>query len=69
MFPQDTTALTRRNRMNKAAIYAIERILSRGDRAEVIPGPDSSVKVIRIRREVAYQPENFDKHKNMGKSG
>lgn len=43
--------------MNKAAIYAIERILSRGDRAEVIPGPDSSVKVIRIRREVAYQPE------------
>lgn len=44
--------------MNKAAIYAIERILSRGDRAEVIPGPGDSVKVIRIRREVAYQPEN-----------
>ena len=44
--------------MNKAAIYAIERILSRGDRAEVIPGPDNSVKVIRIRRDVAYQPEN-----------
>ena len=41
--------------MNKAAIYAIERILSRGDRAEVIPGPGDSVKVIRIRRDVAYQ--------------
>lgn len=55
--------------MNKAAIYAIETILSRGDRAEVIPGPDSSVKVIRIRREVAYQPEKCVKPQNMGKSG
>lgn len=44
--------------MNQTAIKAIEHILSRGDRAEVIPGPNNSVKVIRIRREVAYQPEN-----------
>lgn len=44
--------------MNQTAIKAIETILSRGDRAEVIPGPGDSVKVIRIRRDVAYQPEN-----------
>ena len=55
--------------MNQAAIYAIERILSRGDRAEVIPGPGDSVKVIHIRRDVAYQPEKCVKPQNIGKSG
>ena len=47
--------------MNQTAIKAIERILSKGDRAEVIPGPAGTVKVLRIRREVAYQPENPEK--------
>ena len=31
--------------MNQIAIKAIERILSKGDRAEVIPGPAGTVKV------------------------
>ena len=44
--------------MNQTAIKAIEKILSKGDRAEVIPGPAGTVKVLRIRREVAYKPEN-----------
>lgn len=43
--------------MNQIAIKAIERILSKGDRAEVIPGPAGTVKVLRIRREVAYKPD------------
>ena len=55
--------------MNQTAIKAIEHILSHGDRAEVIPGPDNSVKVIRIRRDVAYRPEKCVKPQNMGKSG
>lgn len=55
--------------MNQTAIKAIEHILSHGDRAEVIPGPDNSVKVIRIRRDVAYQPEKCAKPQNMEKLG
>lgn len=47
--------------MNQTAIKAIERILSKGDRAEVIPGPAGTVKVLRIRREVAYKPDAPEK--------
>ncbi len=36
--------------MNPETIKAIEAILSKGDRAEVIPTKDG-VKVVRIRRE------------------
>lgn len=36
--------------MDEKAIKAIESILSKGDRVELIPGPGSSVKVIHIKR-------------------
>lgn len=31
---------------------AIEKVLSKGDRVELIPGPNDSVKIIHIKREV-----------------
>lgn len=40
--------------LTPTAIKAIESILSKGDRAEVIPGPKESAKVIHIKRKVAY---------------
>lgn len=36
--------------MKPEVIKAIESILSRGDRAELIPGPNGSVKIIQIKR-------------------
>lgn len=36
--------------MNKETILAIEAIIAKGDRAEVIPVKDG-IKVVRIRRE------------------
>lgn len=36
--------------MKPETIKAIEAILSKGDRVELIPGPNSSVKVIHIKR-------------------
>lgn len=36
--------------MKPEAIKAIESILSKGDRAELIPGPNGSVKIIQIKR-------------------
>ena len=41
---------TGRQTVNPETIKAIEAILSKGDRAEVIPTKDG-VKVVRIRRE------------------
>lgn len=38
--------------MTEAVIRAIEAILAKGDRAEVLPGPDGTVKVIHVRRSV-----------------
>ena len=55
-----TEAKSRRRTVNltPTAIKAIESILSKGDRAEVIPGPKESAKVIHIKRKVAYtEPE------------
>lgn len=44
--------------LTPTAIKVIESILSKGDRAEVIPGPKESAKVIHIKRKVAYtEPE------------
>lgn len=39
--------------MTEKAIKAIEVILSKGDRAEVVPGAKGTVKVIHIKRQVA----------------
>ena len=38
--------------MTEAVIRAIETILAKGDRAEVLPGPNGTVKVIHVRRSV-----------------
>lgn len=38
--------------MTEKVIKAIEAILSKGDRAEVLPGPNGTVKVIHIKRQV-----------------
>lgn len=38
--------------LTPTAIKTIESILSKGDRVEVIPGPNGTVKVIRVSRKV-----------------
>lgn len=50
--------------LTPTAIKAIESILSKGDRAEVIPGPTESTKVIHIKRKVAYTEPEKDGLKN-----
>lgn len=50
--------------LTPTAIKAIESILSKGDRAEVIPGPKESAKVIHIKRKVAYTDSEKDGLKN-----
>lgn len=37
--------------MDKEVICAIEKILERGERVELMKGPGGEVKVLRIRRE------------------
>lgn len=37
--------------MSDQIIKAIEAILAKGDRVELIPGKDNTVKVIHIKRE------------------
>jgi hypothetical protein len=36
-------------------IEAIQKILSKGDRVELIPGPDGTVKVIHIKRKTIVE--------------
>lgn len=43
--------------MTEKAIQIIESILAKGDRAEVLPGPNGTVKVIRIKRQVALNTD------------
>lgn len=38
--------------MSETVIRAIEAILAKGDRAEVLPGPNGTVKVIHVKRSV-----------------
>lgn len=41
---------TQKKRMTEKIVQAIESILKKGDRVELIPGPDNEVKVIHIKR-------------------
>ena len=50
--------------LTPTAIKAIESILSKGDRAEVIPGPKESAKVVHIKRKVSYTEPGKDGLKN-----
>lgn len=36
--------------MSEETIKAIEAVLAKGDRAEVYPGPNGSVKVVHIKK-------------------
>ena len=40
--------------LDARTIAAIEAALSKGDRVEVIPGKDNSVKVVQTHRRVVY---------------
>ena len=44
--------------MTETVKQAIEKILSKGDRVEVIPGPNGTVKVIRVSRKVELDTGN-----------
>lgn len=37
--------------MTEKVIRAIEKILDRGERVELMKGPDGTIKILRIRRE------------------
>lgn len=37
--------------MTEKVIHAIEKILARGERVELLQGPNGEIKVLRIRRE------------------
>lgn len=41
---------TQKKRMTEKIVQAIESILKKGDRVELIPGPNDEVKVIHIKR-------------------
>lgn len=41
--------------MNPEVIEAIRKILNKGDRVELIPGPKGTVKVIHIKRETIVE--------------
>lgn len=41
--------------MTPEVIKAIESILSKGDRVELIPGPNGTVKVIHIKRKTVVE--------------
>lgn len=39
---------------------AIENVLERGDRVELIPGPNQSVKVLHIKRKIVKTDQKKD---------
>ena len=41
--------------MKSELIEAIQKILSKGGRVELIPGPDGAVKVIHIKRKTIVE--------------
>lgn len=42
--------------MTEKMITAIEAILNRGERVELLKGPDGTIKILRIRRETVPVP-------------
>ena len=41
--------------MKPEVIEVVQKILSKGDRVELIPGPDGTVKVIHIKRKTIVE--------------
>lgn len=46
--------------MDEKTIKTIESVLAKGDRAEVIPGPNNSVKVLHIKRKIVNTERKKD---------
>lgn len=46
--------------MDESTIQAITSILAKGDRVELIPGPDESIKVIHIKRKIVKTEQGKD---------
>ena len=44
--------------MTESVRQAIDKLLDKGHRVELIPGPNGSVKVIRIERAVALETKS-----------
>lgn len=54
---------TKDTKLDAQAVKAIESVLSKGDRAEVVPVKDG-VKVLRVRREVVAYGDGKDGERN-----
>ena len=46
----ENASALRKIKMDEKQIKAIESVLAKGDRVELIPGPNDSVKIIHIKR-------------------
>ena len=46
--------------MDEKAWAIINRILEKGDRVELIPGPENSVKIIHIKRKIVKTGQEKD---------
>ena len=46
--------------MDEKTIKAIESILSKDDRVELVPGPNGSVKVLHIKRQIVKTGQEKD---------
>lgn len=44
--------------MDKKMIAAIEAILARGERVELLTGPNGEIKILRVRRETVPVEKN-----------
>ena len=49
--------------MDEKACAIIKAILDKGDRVELIPGPNGSVKIIHIKREIIKTGREKDRPK------
>lgn len=50
--------------MDEKIIKAIEAVIEKGDRVELIPGPNGTVKVIHIKRKIVKTGQEKDCPKN-----
>lgn len=46
--------------LTEKQIKSVESVLSKGDRAELIPGPNGTVKVLHIRRTIVNTGQEAD---------
>lgn len=46
--------------LNEKTIKAAESVLAKGDRVELVPGPNGSVKVLHIKRQIVKTGQEKD---------